>query len=323
MRRREFMGLLGAAASAWPFAARAEPTKIPRVGYVWTGVRGTDVSDAGLRRGLADHGYVLGRNLLLEERYAEGNPDRVPALIAELLALGVDVLVTVGTPMTLAARKATATVPIVCLTADPVAVGLAASLSRPGGNVTGLSLLSHDYAVKWLELLKAAVPTLGRVAILWNPDNPAAQVEMRGLEETAPSFGLTLTRLSARPQELEPSLAAMTPTSFDGAIVTDDTILESVIPQIVAVVARNRVPTIYAFNMAVRQGGLMSYSVNFFELWRHAAGYVDRILKGANPGDLPIEQPTEITLAINLKTAEALGLEIPPMLLAAANEVIE
>jgi putative ABC transport system substrate-binding protein len=325
MRRRAFIALLGtAAAGCWPLAAaRAQQSKIPRVGYVWISERGTDVSSAGLRQGLADRGYVLGRNLLLDERYAEGDQERIPTLIAELLALNVDVLVTPGTPITLAAHRATSTVPIVCVTGNPVGVGLAASLSRPGGNVTGLSLLSIEYSAKWLELLKAAIPKLNRVAILWNPDNQSTPLEMGRLEGTAPGLGLTLTRLSVRPLDLETSLAAITSASFDGLVVSDDPLLEPLIPRIVALVAQNRVPTLYAFSTAIRQGGLMSYSANFFDIWRRAAGYVDRILKGARPGDLPIEQATEIALKVNLKTAKALGVEIPAMLLASADEVIE
>jgi putative tryptophan/tyrosine transport system substrate-binding protein len=171
--------------------------------------------------------------------------------------------------------------------------------------------------------LKAAIPKLNRVAILWNPDNQSTPLEMGRLEGTAPGLGLTLTRLSVRPLDLETSLAAITSASFDGLVVSDDPLLEPLIPRIVALVAQNRVPTLYAFSTAIRQGGLMSYSANFFDIWRRAAGYVDRILKGARPGDLPIEQATEIALKVNLKTAKALGVEIPAMLLASADEVIE
>jgi len=323
MRRRTFIACLGAAA-VWPRAAGAQQPKIPRVGYVWIGSANNDSpAIAGLRQGLADRGYVLGRSLLLDVFYAEGNPGRIPKLIEELLALDVDVLVTPGTPTSLAAHKATLTVPIVCVSGDPVGVGLAASLSHPGGNVTGISLLSGDYSAKWLDLLKEAVPKLNRVATLWNPDNPAGQVEMRRLDEVALGLGLTLTRLSVRPQDLESSFARIDAANFDGLIVTDDPSLEPLIPRIVALGARNRVPTIYAIDVAVRQGGLMAYSVDFFAIWRRVAGYVDRILRGAHPADLPIEQATEIALKINLKTAKALGLEIPPALLAAADEVVE
>jgi putative ABC transport system substrate-binding protein len=323
MHRRAFVSLLSAEA-IWPLAARAQQSKIPRVGYVSFGSReDNDSSILGLRKGLAERGYILGRDLLIEERYAEGNREKIPTLIAELLTFGVDVLVTFGTPSTLAARRATSAVPIVSVTGDPVGVGLAASLSRPGGNVTGLSLLSIVYSGKWLQLMKAAVPKLGRVAVLWIPDNPGAQLELRTLEESAPSLGLTLARLSAQAQELDASFAAISARSFDGLIVCDDALIAPLIPRIVALVAEARVPALYGFSDAVQKGGLMSYSTDIFEIWRRSAGYVDRILKGAHPGDLPIEQATEIALKINLKTAKALGLDIPPALLAAADEVIE
>jgi putative tryptophan/tyrosine transport system substrate-binding protein len=323
MRRRKFLSLLGGAAAAWPLAARAQQQGLPRIGYVWIGAHDTDVSNAGLRQGLADRGYVFGRNLMLEERYAEGNADRIPVLIAELLALAVDVLVTPGTPITRAAQRATSTVPIVCVTGNPVGTGLVASLSRPGGNITGLSLLSGDYSAKWLELLKEGVPKLHRVAVLWNPDNPGTSLQLEHMRETARILNLDLTILSARPAEVEASLKAMTTTSFDGLVVTDDPFLEPLIPRIITLAAERRLPTLYAFNTSVQQGGLMSYSANFFALWRRAADYVDRILKGARPADLPIEQATEVILNINLKTAKALGLTVPPTLLALADEVIE
>jgi ABC-type uncharacterized transport system substrate-binding protein len=204
-----------------------------------------------LRQGLKDKGYEIGRNLALEERYAGGNSDKVPALIADLLALKVDVLVTVGTFASLAARRATSTVPIVCASGDPVKTRLAASLNRPGGNVTGISILANDYCAKWLELMKDALPGLQRVA------------------------------------------------------------------------AEHRLPTMYSFGTAVRQGGLMSYSIDLFEMWRRAADHVDRVLKGANPAELPFEQPTRVLLKINLGTARALGIDMPPTLVARADEVIE
>jgi putative tryptophan/tyrosine transport system substrate-binding protein len=324
MRRRAFFALVGGAAAAatWPRPGRGQSAKTARVGWVDPGLRG-DIYLNGLRQGLVDRGYVLGRDLEIEERYAEGNPEKLPTLIADLLALGVDVLAPAGTPAALAARKATSTVPIVSVTGDPVAVGLVASLSRPGGNVTGLSLLAGDYNAKWLELLKAAVPKLRRVAILWNPDNPFTQLEMRRLEEAAPPLGLTLTRLSDRLPELESSFAAIAAGSFDGMIVAEDASLDALMPRFVAFAAQARLPALYGESGFVRQGGLMSYSANLFEIWRRAAGYVDRILKGARPGDLPIEQATQIALKINLKTAKALGLDIPPLLLASADEVIE
>jgi putative tryptophan/tyrosine transport system substrate-binding protein len=318
MRRRTFVVGLSAAAAAWPLAAQAQ-AKIPRVGYFWPSFPEPNVGLAGLRQGLEECGYVLGRSLLLEERYAEGHPERTRDLIGELLAQGVDVLATTDYAL-IQAHALSATVPIVGVAADFVGVGLAASLAHPGGNVTGVSLLSAEFAPKWLELLKAAVPTLKRVAFLATFSGFIA-VEKRGLDEAAPRFGATLTQLDAYPGNIEESLAAITRASFDGLIVADEG--EALIPQIVARAADIRMPAIYGLGVAVRQGGLMSYSADSFTLWRQAAGYIDRVLKGAKPADLPIEQATAIKFAVNLKTARELGLDIPPSLLAAADEVIE
>ena len=323
MRRREFITLIGGAAAAWPLVARAQPSAIPRVGYVGISERGTDVSGAGLRQGLVDKGYEIGRNLAFEARYAHGDIEKVPALIAELLALKVDVLVTVGTSISLAARRATSTVPIVCISGDPVGTGLVASLSRPGGNVTGLSLLAADYSEKWLELLKEALPKLHRVAVLWNADNPSIVLEMERLLAAARALGLDLTAFSAKPNDIEASFAAIANGGFDGLVVTTDASIEPSTPRIIAWAAEHRLPTIYPFSTAVQQGGLMSYSADFFKLWRVGAGYVDRILKGEKPANLPIEQPTAVTLKINLKTAKALDLAVPSTLVARADEVIE
>jgi putative ABC transport system substrate-binding protein len=321
MRRRDFFGLLGVAAAAascaWPARAQA---KIPRVGYFWNDFPDPNVGLAGLRQGLQERGYVLGRNLLLEERYAEGDPSRARELIAKLLALGVDVLATADFAL-IQAHALTATVPIVGVAGDFVGVGLAATLSRPGGNVTGLSLLSTDLGPKWLELLQAAVPNLDRVAFLGDFSGTTAE-EKQGLDEAAPRFHVTVTQLDMYRANFEASLEAITRESFDGLVVSGNT-SESLIPRIVARAAQSRMPAIYGVSTAVRQGGLMSYSADSFELWRRAAGYIDRILKGAKPGDLPIEQATAAKFAVNLKTAKTLGIEIPQMLLASADEVIE
>ena len=323
MRRREFIGVLGAVATvagAWPAPGRAQG-KIPRIGYFWNDFPDPNVGLAGLRQGLQERGYVLGRNLILEERYAEGDPARTRDLITELLRLGVDVLVT-GDFALIQAHTLTASVPIVGVAGDFVGVGLASKLSRPGGNVTGLSLLSAELSPKWLELLQAAVLNLNRVAFLGGFSGLTAE-EKRGLDQAAPRFHVTLTQLDLYRANFEASLEAITSESFDGLIVSGESDAESLIPRIVARAAQSRMPTIYGISTAVRQGGLMSYSANSFELSRRAAGYIDRILKGAKPGDLPIEQATAIKFAINLKTAKALGIEIPQMLLASADEVIE
>ena len=323
MLRREFITLASGVVAAWPLAARAQQPASPKIGYVWIGERETDVSGAGLRQGLTDKGYEIGRNLALEERYAQGDVEKVPALLAELLALKVDVLVTVGTTISLAARRATSTVPIVCISGDPVGTGLVASLSRPGGNVTGLSLLAADYSAKWLELLKEALPKLHRVAVLWNPDNPSIVLEMARLQTAARTLSLELEAFSGKPKDLELSFAAIANGGSDGLVVTTDASIEPSTPLIIAFAAERRLPAIYPFSTAVQQGGLMSYSADFFKLWRIGAGYVDRIIKGEKPADLPIEQPTAVALKINLKTARALGIAVPPTLLALADEVIE
>jgi putative tryptophan/tyrosine transport system substrate-binding protein len=252
MKRRELITLLGGAVVAWPRAARSQKSTVPRVGYIWIGARGTDVrSNAGLRQGLADLGYVVGSNLLLEERYANGNQERVPGLIAELLALNVDVLLTPGTPITLAAQRATSALPIVCVTGDPVRAGLVASLARPGGNITGLSLLSGDYSAKWLELLKEAAPKVRRVAKLWNPDNSGTINQNKRMQETALTLGLQLIALSVLPADIENSLAALGTADLDGLVVTDDPLPEPHLTRLIALTAELRLPAIYGFSDSV------------------------------------------------------------------------
>lgn len=294
-----------------------------RVGYVFVGARnGTDVSNAGLRQGLTDRGYEIGRTLILEERYADGDFDRIPTLISELLALNVDVLVTVGTVTSRAAQRATATVPIVFMSGDPVGAKLVASLSHPGGNVTGMSLMSGEYSAKWLALLREAAPTVHRVATL-DSESATIKAEVEQMRQTAPALGIELTIFSARPGDIKGSLASLEAASLDGLVITDDPILETLMPRVIALAAQKRLPALYGFSTAPKLGGLMSYSADFFTMWRHAAGHVDRILNGARPADLPVEQATEVLLNVNLKTAKALGLSIPQTLLATANEVVE
>lgn len=322
MKRREFLGVVGVAA-AWPIVARAQQP-VPRVGYVWIGAKGTDAaSGAGLRQGLSDKGYVVGQNLILEERYADGDIEKVPALIADLLALKVSLLVTVGTSVSLLAKRATSTVPIVIASGDPVGSGLVASLSRPGGNVTGISLLASDYSAKWLGLLKELLPNLHRVAVLSNPDNPSIVKEVEQMRAAARALGIDLTAFSAKPLDIEDSFTAVSNGGYEGLVVTTDPFLEPHTGRIIGLASERRLPVIYPFSVAVEQGGLMSYSADLFVMWRRAASYVDRILKGERPGDLPIEQPTAVSLKINLKTAKALGLAVPPSLIVAADEVIE
>jgi putative tryptophan/tyrosine transport system substrate-binding protein len=327
LKRREFIALIGGAGASpllWPFAARAQqPGGVPRVGYVWIGGSERDDSFAGLRRGLEERGYVIDRTLLLERRYANGDAERVPELIAELLALKVDLLATPGTLIARAAQRATSSVPIVMMSGDPIGAGLVTSLARPGGNITGLSLLSTDYSGKWPGLLMEMAPKLRRVGVLWNPDSPTRAQEVAQMREAARSLALDLTTFSARPREVEASLSALAPASIDGFIVCDEPFLESILPRLIALAAERGLPALYGFPNAVKLGGLMSYSADIFDLWRQASRYVDRILKGARPADLPVEQATKFALRINLKTANALGLDVPLHLQQLADEVIE
>ena len=323
MKRREFFTLLGGAAAAWPLASLAQQPALPRVGYVFVGTRGTDASGAGLRKGLAELGYEVGRNIALEERYADGDSAKVPGLISELVAGRVDVLVTVGSFATLAAQRVTSTVPIVFASGNPVKSGIVASLNRPGGNATGVSILASDYSAKWLELMKEALPKLTRIAVLWNPENPSGTQEVEQMKATAQALSIDLSTFVGNAAKIDESLGVVANNGYDGLVMTTDPSLEPLTQKVIAFAAVHRVPTMYPFSVAVEQGGLMSYAIDLFEMWRHAASYVDRILKGAKPADLPVEQATRVELKINLKTAGALGIVVPPTLLARADKVIE
>ena len=321
MRRRELIG--GLVAAAVISRARADELSKPaRVGVVSFSGKSNEAIKA-LRRGLADSGYLVGHDLLIEERFAEGHSDRLDALVGEVLAAHVDVLYTPGTQTALAAKRQTATVPIVFQSGDPVGAGLVESLARPGGNLTGLSLLSGEYSRKWLELLKEAVPSLHRVAVLWNPDNPVIAMELQQLRQAAGALELEIAAYSARAKDIDSSLAAITRNPVHGLVITDDAFLDTLAPRIAAFSLEHHLPAIAGFGDYMPVGLLMSYSVDFIAIGRRAAAYIDRILKGARPADLPVEQATDFALRINLKTAKALGLTIPFPLVARAAEVIE
>lgn len=323
MKRREFFTLLCGAVATWPLAGRAQQPALPRVGYVFVGTRGTDASGAGLRKGLAELGYAIGRNIILEERYADGDSAKIPGLISELLAQGVDVLITVGSFATLAAKRATKTVPIVFASGNPVKAGIVTSLNRPGGNATGISILASDYSAKWLELMKEALPTLKRVAVLWNPENPSGAAEVEQMKTAAQVLAIDLSTFVGTAAKIDESLGLVANGGFDGLVVTTDPSLEPLTLKVIAFAAEHRLATAYPFSVAVEQGGLMSYAIDLVEMWRHAASYVDRILKGAKPADLPVEQATRVELKINLKTARTLGIVVPATLIARADEVID
>ena len=277
------------------------------------------------RQGLRDLGYVEGQNIAIEYRWAEGRFERLPDLAAELVRLKVDVIVSVVTQASLAAKNATRTIPIVMVAAgDPLGSGLVASLARPGGNVTGPSSMLAELAGKELELLKETVPNVSRVAVLWNPANAVWQAQMlRATEVAARALGLQLQLLEARgPDELEGAFAAMTRERASALLVQVDVIFALHARRIADLAAKRRLPAMYGSREHVEAGGLISYAPNVPDVFRRAATYVDKILKGAKPADLPVEQPTKFELVINLKTAKALGLTIPQAVLIRADEVI-
>ena len=323
MNRRQTIALLAAGGLA-PLIARAETGVIPRLGYVWIGHRGTDSTNLpGLRKGLIEKGYVPGQTILIDDRYAEGQPDRIPRLFAEVLDAGAQILLTPGTPLSLAARHVTASVPIISFTGDPVAFGLAGSLARPGGNVTGFSTQSADFGAKWLGLLLELVPGMRRVGLMRVPDNPGTAPHLANALAAARERGIVIVPQSVRREDVDATLAGLSAARLDGLVVTDDPVNESLLPRILSAVAVARVPAISGFETATAQGGLRSYSINRFDLFRRAAGSVDRILKGASPADMPIEQASAFALGINLRTASEFGLQIPPALLAAADELVD
>ena len=321
MRRREFIAGLGTVA-AWPLPARAQGplVRVPRIGIV----DDEPVWD-NFRQGLRDLGYVENQNIALEYRSAESKVDRLAQAARELVSLPVDVIVVTGTPAARAARQATSTVPIVMLgLGDPVRAGLVDSLARPGGNMTGYSEFAPDLIGKRLEVLKECVPALARVAFLWNPDNDSNLIFLEELITAVPALGLQLISVPIRnADQFEGAFAAMMRRMPSAAVTTGDPLLRCHTSQIVGFAAKNRLPSMYQTKEYVTAGGLMSYGVNLPNMFRRAAFYVHRILQGSKPADLPIEQPTHFELAMNLKTARALGLTIPETLLATADEVIQ
>ena len=326
--RRAFMAALAGGLLAAPLAAEAQPAgKVPRVAYLSASSAASATWGVeAFRQGLRELGYIEGRNILIEYRWADGRFDRLPALAADLARLAVDVIVASNTPAALAARNATGTIPIVLVTSgDPVGSGLVASLARPGGNVTGLSLFSTlAMSGKQLELLKQAFPTVSHVAVLANPANPPTAGLLTGTELAARPLGLRLRVVPVRePKEFDDAFAMMKNERVPALLVIADPLVNDHRGRIVAFAATNRLPAIYPYRTFVDAGGLMSYGVDLSDLSRRAATYVDRILKGAKPAELPIEQPTKFELVINLKTAKALGLTIPPSLLQRADQVIE
>jgi putative ABC transport system substrate-binding protein len=325
MKRRAFITLLGGAA-AWPLAARAQQPALPVIGYLNNGSPESDVPRlTGLRRGLSQTGFVEGRNLVIEYRWAGNQADRLPALAADLVQLRVAVIVSPGRVATLAAKAATTSIPIVFgVGADPVQLGLVASLNRPGGNLTGFNAFAIELGSKGLALLRELVPSTSTIGFLVNPNNPASEVTTRDVLAAAPVIGLKIEILKAgTDREIDAAFVSLVQARTGALLVSSDVFLNNRIEQIVALAARHAIPTMYAFREFAVAGGLISYGPSLIEQYRQVGLYTGRILKGEKPVDLPVIQATKFELVINLKTAKALGLQIPDRLLALADEVIE
>jgi putative tryptophan/tyrosine transport system substrate-binding protein len=326
MKRREFITLLGGAV-AWPVSARAQQAgKTPRIGYIRAGTPNNDPFREEFVRGMRDLGYVEGRNIAYEFRHYGDDVESIAPLISDLLRAKVDIIVAGGTAAVRAAQAATQNIPIVMgAAADPVDIGLVAGLARPGGNTTGFSLLSTELTVKRLELLKEFMPQAVRIAILQQPANPAHPMFIKEIEATAGLLGFTYRILEVRGSEdFEPSFASMRAWPADAIFVLDDPTFIASRAGIAETAARHRLPLICGFREMTEAGCLFSYSVSLKDMWYRSATYVDKILKGAKPSVLPVQQGTKFEWVINLKTARALGLDVPPpTLLARADEVIE
>lgn len=323
MKRREFMTLVGGAA-VWPLTARAQQQPgMPVIG--WAGFEYNNAVD-GLLKGLRELDYVEGKNIAVVYRFLKTGEVGFTAAITELAQRNVDIIATAGFPATFAAHRAALATPVVYVTADPVGAGFAASLAHPGGNMTGLSLaVEEQFAGKWLELLKEISQHVTRVGYIWNPANHGSASSLAAMQALAPKLGLSMHSIELRVDQggLDSALAAVAHEQAEGLIIDSDAVTGQVQEPIAAFARAHRLPLISAFRRVVEAGGLMSYGPNLHELWRQAARYIDKILRGAKPAGLPVEQPTAFELVMNLKTAKALGLSVPQSLLARADEVIE
>jgi putative tryptophan/tyrosine transport system substrate-binding protein len=329
MRRREFITLFGGAAATWPLAAHAQQPagRVYRIGYQSIASREQTLGfTRAFEDGLRSLGYRVGENVLIEYRFADGQLERLPALAADLVRLGVDIIVATGiNPSAVAAMKATTTIPIVMTGLDPVRAGLVASLARPGGNVTGLTVdAGGEILGKRFELLKETLPNLSRLGILWNPDVAFVRNRQTSMTETALTPGLTLIPVEARGLDsLEQAFAMMVRERAQAFVMQGDSVLFNYRGQIAEMALRNRLPACSIQRELAEAGFLLTYGAEIPDIYRRLAGFVDKIFKGATPADLPIEQPTKFELVINLKTAKALGIIVPPTLLTRADEVIE
>jgi putative tryptophan/tyrosine transport system substrate-binding protein len=329
MQRREFIVALGGMTATWPLSARAQQPagRVYRVGYLTIASREQQLHlIKAFEEGLRSLGYRVGENVVIEYRFADGEMERLPALAADLVRLGVDLIVTGANPNTVAAMKATTTIPIIMTNSiDPVGTGLVASLARPGGNVTGFAQdTGGEIYGKRLELLKETVPNLSRVGILWNPDFASNQSRVESIREAAQGMGLMVAPVEARGQDaFEQAFTTMMKERIQAFVISGDAVLFNYRGQIAEMAMRNLLPAVSSFKEFAEAGLLLAYGAEAQDLFRRSAVFVDKIFKGAKPADLPVEQPTKFELVVNLKTAKALGVDVPPTLLARADEVIE
>ena len=329
MRRREVISMLGVVAATWPLGAAAQPrNRIARIGYLAPNRATASRNHEAFVQGLRDLGHVEGQTFVFETRDAQGQFERLPALAAELVALNVDVIFAPPTVAARAAQQATRTLPIVFATSgDPISSGLVASLARPGGNLTGLSFLGPELVGKRLQLLKQAVPGVGKVAVLWEPGALGERTERAMLAEADVAARLHAVRLhvveARSPSDIDKAMADTAASGAGALTVLPSAMFNSERRRLVDLAARSRLPTIYPWREFVDAGGLLSYGANFADLYRRSASYVDRIIKGAKPSDLAVQQPTQFEMVLNMKTAKTLGLTISPLVLAQADEVIE
>ena len=327
MQRREFITLIGGAAAAWPLVAHAQKTAMPVIGFL-----GAPSSEpyaayvAAIRRGLNEAGYVEGRNLVIEYRWADGQYDRLPALAAELIGKGVAVIVPIGgAPSVVAAKNATSTIPIVfAMTADPVQLGIVASLNRPGGNITGAAIMGVALEAKRLEMLHELVPTAKSIAVILNPNNPQFEIQSNEVAAASRISGQEVRVLKASNNpEIEAAFATLADRGAGAVVIGQDTFFTSQLVQFAALTKRYAIPAVSPWREHVTAGVLMSYGASIADAYFQAGIYTGRVLKGEHPADLPVVQPTKFELTINLKTAKALGITVPPSLLTSADELIE
>ena len=326
IERRAFLGTIAGGLLTAPLAAEAQQAgKVYRVGFLWDSPAAFLDAIEAFRQGLRDLGYVEGRNLTIEYRWAEGKPERMRQLAEELVGLKVDVIIAPSSIYTGAAKRATSTIPIIFMShADPIGSGHVASLARPGGNITGLSLMMTETNVKGLELLKEAVPGLARVAVVWDPATPSHGPGLKAVEVAGPALGLRIHPVAVRSAtEFDSAFSAIVREHADGVLVLSTPLYIAGANRLAELALTHKLPSLFGPKHHVAAGGLMSYSPDRADLWRRGAVFVDKILKGARPADLPVQQPTKFELVINLKTAKALGLTIPQSLLQRADEVIQ